>query len=131
MLSSAAKNVFIVEDSVPVRARLVEMVCDIQGVSVVGEAETLEHAVSGILRTLPDYVLLDFQLKIGTGEQVLRAVRTQVPKTVFIVLTNHTEIQFRQVCVDAGADAFFDKSSEIAKVKELLVNGLAVRGKQH
>jgi DNA-binding NarL/FixJ family response regulator len=71
MESIAAKNVFVVEDSAPVRSRLVEMLNDIENVHIVGEAEIMEHAVAGILRTLPDYVVLDFQLKSGTRAQVL------------------------------------------------------------
>ncbi|HKQ31533.1 MAG TPA: hypothetical protein VJS66_09625, partial [Burkholderiales bacterium] len=56
------------------------------------------------------------------GCQVLRAVRAQMPRTMFIVLTNHSEPAFRHACTEAGADAFFDKSSEIGKVKEMITN---------
>lgn len=114
------KNVFVVEDSLPVRARLVEMLSGIPGVSVVGEAANPADAVTGILRTLPHYVLLDFQLDGGTGADVLRTIRSKVPGMVFVVLTNHVQPQFRQACMDVGADAFFDKSAEISKVKDLL-----------
>ena len=120
-LAASIKSIFVVEDSLPVRTRLVEMLNEIEGVNVVGEAGTPMEAVAGILRTLPQYVLLDFQLEGGTGADVLRNVRYQVPGTVFIVLTNHAQPQFRRVCMEAGADAFFDKSSEIDKVKDMLV----------
>jgi DNA-binding NarL/FixJ family response regulator len=122
MTTINTKNVFVVEDSGPVRVRLIEMLNDIQDVCVIGEAESPELAVSGIVRTLPDYVVLDFQLKGGTGAQVLHAVRAHVPKTIFIVLTNHSELPFRQLCIEAGADAFFDKTSEIGKMKEMIAN---------
>jgi DNA-binding NarL/FixJ family response regulator len=116
----ALKTVFIVEDSVPVRARLVELIGDIDGVNVVGEAATPIAAVSGILRTHPQYVVLDFQLDGGTGMEVLRTIRPQLPETVFIVLTNYSQPQFRQTCMAAGATAFLDKSTEFAKVKEVI-----------
>ncbi len=119
-LKNIIKNVFIVEDSVPVRARLVEQLYQIPGVKVVGEAATPADAVAGILKTRPDYVVLDFQLEGGTGVDVLRALRRQVPNSVFIVLTNHPQAQFRRICREAGADAFFDKSSEFAKVGEVI-----------
>jgi DNA-binding NarL/FixJ family response regulator len=131
MRTGIAKNVFVVDDCAPLRARLVEMLKEIDGVSVIGEAESAELAVQGIMLTLPDYVVLDFKLKTGTGAQVLRALRSQVPKTMFIVLTNHSEPPFREACIDAGADAFFDKSSEIGKVKELIANTAPRRNKTH
>lgn len=116
----AAKTVFIVEDSLPVRARLVEMLAEIKGVNVVGEAGTPAGAVTGILRTLPDYVVLDFQLDGGTAVDVLRAIRSQVQGMIFIVLTHHPQSQFRRACMEAGADAFFDKSTEISKVRDMI-----------
>lgn len=117
---AAAKTVFIVEDSLPIRARLVELLEDLNGVNIAGEAGTPAEAISGILNTLPNYVVLDFQLEGGTGVEVLRAVRAQAPEMIFIVLTNHPQPPFRRACMEAGADAFFDKSSEIGKVKDII-----------
>lgn len=117
---TTAKTVFVVEDSLPVRVRLVEMLSEIKDVKVIGEAGTPADAVAGILRMLPDYVVLDFQLDGGTGVDVLRAIRTQVRGMIFIVLTNHPQSQFRRACMEAGADAFFDKSTEISKVRDII-----------
>jgi two-component system response regulator DevR len=116
------KRVFIVEDSIPVRERLVELIGDIDGVEVVGEAGTPTTAVSGILRTRPKYVVLDFQLDGGTGMEVLQAILPQLPKTIFIVLTNYSQPQFRQTCMAAGATAFLDKSTEFTKVREVIAS---------
>ena len=120
MKVTIVKKVFVAEDSAAVRARLVEMLNDLPGVSVVGEAATPADTVAGILRTFPDYVLLDFQLEGGTGVDVLRTIRSQVPGVVFVVLTNFAQPQVRAVCMKAGADAFFDKSTEMGKVKDLI-----------
>ncbi len=106
---AATQRVFIVEDSPNVRQRLVAMMGETEGVSVVGEADTPKDAVAGILRTRPDWVVLDIQLIGGTGIQVLREVRAQVPETEFIVLTNMGN-GYRRVCAEAGASHFVDKS---------------------
>ena len=126
----AAKTVFIVEDSLPIRARLVEMLGDIKDVNVVGEAGSPAEAIAGILRTLPRYVVLDFQLDGGTGVDVLRAVRAQLREMIFIVLTNHPQSPFRRACMEAGADAFFDKSTEIGKVKDIIAGIRPASAKQ-
>jgi DNA-binding NarL/FixJ family response regulator len=118
--SAARTNVFVVEDSASIRERLVGMLGDMEGVSVVGEAETPQTAVEGILRTRPDSVLLDIQLIGGSGIDVLRETHPRSPGTVFIVLTNHPDPQYRRICMEAGAAYFFDKNTEIARVREVI-----------
>jgi DNA-binding NarL/FixJ family response regulator len=125
--SEPPTNVFIVEDSESVRERLARMLGDMEGVNVVGEAETPGEALEGILRTRPDSVLLDLHLLGGSGLDVLRRAHPQTPGTVFIVLTNHPDAQYRRACMAAGADYFFDKSSEIAKVREVIAGLGATR----
>jgi len=101
-------SVFIVEDSPNVRQRLVAMLGETESVSVVGEADTPGDAIAGILRTRPDWVVLDIQLIGGTGIQVLREVHAQVPDTEFIVLTNIGS-GYQSICAEAGASHFVDK----------------------
>jgi len=120
MQTTTATSVFIAEDSNALRARLVEMLSEVDGVDVVGEAETPEAAIAGILASRPNFVVLDYQLLGGTGVDVLQAVRAKTPDTVFIVLTNHPLLQYRRVCMAAGADCFFDKSADFEKVKQVI-----------
>ena len=120
-------NVFIVEDSESVRQRLAGILGEIEGVRVVGEAGTPGEALEGILRTRPDSVLLDLQLAGGSGLDVLRRARPQLPKTVFIVLTSHADSQYRRACMEAGAAYFFDKTSEFSKVGEVIAELGATR----
>ena len=125
--SEAEMNVFIVEDSASIRERLAAMLGDIEGVTVVGQAETPAEALEGILRTRPDSVVLDIHLIGGSGLDVLRQVHPRTPDTVFIVLTNYPDPQYRRICMEAGAAYFFDKSSEIAKVREVIAGLGATR----
>jgi DNA-binding NarL/FixJ family response regulator len=118
------RTVFLVEDSAPIRSRLVELLGEIDGVSVVGEAGTPEEAVAGILRTQPHCVVLDLQLLDGSGVDVLRAVRAESPEITFVVLTNHPTPQYRRVCMEAGAAFFLDKSTEFGKLKHAVTQCL-------
>ena len=120
LAQSFRTHVFIVEDSAPIRERLSSLLCEIDGVSVVGEADTPAAAIEGILRTRPDSVVLDIQLTGGSGIDVLRQVLPRAPGIVFIVLTNNPNPQYRRACMDAGARYFFDKTTEFAKVVEVI-----------
>jgi len=120
-------NVFIVEDSEALRQRLAGMLGGMEGVSVVGEAGTPGEALEGILRTRPDSVVLDLHLIGGSGLEVLRQAHPKTPNTVFIVLTNYANAQYRRACMDAGAAYFFDKSHDIEKVREVIAGLGATR----
>ncbi len=118
--SEPPTNVFIVEDSAAIRERLIGLLGDIEGVTVVGEADTAQAAIEGILRTKPDSVVLDIQLTGGSGLEVLRKIHPLAPEVVFIVLTNHSNPQYRRICTEAGASHFLDKSSEFARVMKII-----------
>lgn len=125
--TSVRTNVFIVEDSESIRQRLAGLLGDIEGVTVVGQADTADEALEGILRTQPDSVVLDIHLHDSSGLDVLRRAHPRSPETVFIVLTNYPNPQYRRICMEAGAAYFFDKSSEIAKVREVIAGLGAAR----
>ena len=127
MSSSRRTQVFIVDDSASIRARLIEMLGGMADVAVVGEAASAHEAITGILRTRPDSVLLDLNLMGRTGIDVLRSVRPQAPEIVFVVLTNHSEPQYRHACAQAGAAYFLDKSSEFGRVRDVIAEIAATR----
>lgn len=120
MNTTVCTEVFIVDDLPTMRERLRELVGDLPDVSVVGDAGTTQAAIDGILATQPACVLLDYQLIGGTGVDVLRAVHGKTPGTTYIVLTNHPDPQYRKACMAAGADYFFDKSTEFHRIGEVL-----------
>lgn len=120
-------KVFVVEDSPSIRSRLVEMLGEVAGLDVVGEAQSPAEAIAGIRETQPHCVLLDLQLIGGSGVDVLREVHPVLPDIAFIVLTNHPTAQYRRVCMDAGADWFLDKSIEFGKLKQVVAECIQSR----
>jgi DNA-binding NarL/FixJ family response regulator len=125
MSTQARTKVFIVEDFVPVRRRLTELLTEVDGVEIVGEAESPRDAIRGILDQRPDWVVLDFQLLGGTGVDVLKAVHPKAPSIRFIVLTNHPSPQYRRACMESGAGWFFDKSTEFGKIRDVIAGPVA------
>ena len=117
---AALRRVFIVEDAPSVRTRLVELIQDVAGTRVVGEAATPQAAIEGILRTRPDCVILDLHLRGGTGLEVLRQLRAKRSESAVIVLTNHADPTYRSACLASGARWFFDKSKDFDKVQAVV-----------
>ena len=127
MQAQRTSPVFIVDDSPLIRTRLAEMVAAMSGMRLVGEAASASEAIAGIKRTQPDTVLLDLNLMGCDGLDVLRAIRPLSPGIVFVVLTNHSEPQYRRACIEAGAAYFLDKSSEFGRVSGILAEIASTR----
>lgn len=115
-------RIFIVEDSPDICERLVRFLSDTTRAAVVGHADTAAAAIDGILRTRPDCVVLDIRLLGSSGMTVLKEVHPLAPEIVFVMLTNHSGTQYRRMCMAAGASHFFDKSTEVGKLKEVIAS---------
>ena len=118
-------QIFIVEDSPVVRARLVDRLSCVPGASVVGEASGASAAIGEILALRPDVVLLDLNLAEGSGFDVLRAVCRRAPEIDFYMLSNFAADPYRQLAERLGARAFFDKSKEFERVRDLIAERAA------
>lgn len=121
-LKSEPLRVFVVEDSELIRKRIVENVRAIGRFEIVGVAESEDEAVDSIDKLHPDIVITDIRLKAGNGIEVVRHVRAHpyLPRPRIFVLTNYAFPEYRHQCSVAGADEFFDKSSEYDRFLELM-----------
>jgi DNA-binding NarL/FixJ family response regulator len=115
-------KIFLVEDSAAIRERLIEMLGDMRGIAVVGEAARYKDAVTGILRTRPDVVILDIKLadEEGSGIDVLGQVKRAMPAVRAIMLSNYATPQHAKASADAGAEYFLDKSADFQRIVEIL-----------
>ena len=123
-MSEPSLRVVLVEDSARIRARVAESLSEIPNVHIAGEAETEREAIALLERGDWDAVVLDLQLRQGTGISVLKALRDR-PRTAgkrVIVFTNYAFPQYRDRSMALGADFFFDKAREFHRVREVLAD---------
>jgi len=113
-------KVFIADDSKIVVDRLADLLGDVRGVEVAGQAGDALEAVRCIRQVNPDAVILDLQMPGGSGLDVLRAIRPDHPGLYVLICTNYAYPQFREECLSAGANYFLDKSSEFEKIPDIL-----------
>ena len=118
---SAVRNikVFLADDSIVLRERLLEMLAEIPGVEVLGCAEDGLHAIACIRELKPDAVVLDIQMPCGTGLDVLKNIKRDGGGPLVIVFTNFPYPQYRKRAMESGAQFFFDKTTEFEKLREL------------
>lgn len=115
-------RVYLVEDSPILTKLLVGLIEADSGALVVGQADNARTALAEIRSLNPDLVVLDLHLREGNGVDVIRALRaageTSLP--TLVVLTNHSGLPYRKAAREAGADHFFDKSTEIPSMLSLI-----------
>jgi CheY-like chemotaxis protein len=114
-MPSRPLRVFIADDTPPVVEVLTELVTVPGRVEVVGVAATEAAAIESIRRLQPDVVVLDLQLKDGSGTNVIKRVRADpaLAAVRLVVTSNHTSPQLRAGCFELGADHYFDKVKEL------------------
>jgi CheY-like chemotaxis protein len=122
-LGQSELTIYIVEDSEAVKERLIESVEDIPHARVVGSADGVNDALEGMRALQPRVLILDIQLRGGSGFRLLKLMRAAGmtrPETI-IVVTNYPSDDYRTASRECGADHFFDKASEFHKVREVLL----------
>lgn len=109
-------RVYVVEDSRVLLPRLIDLLANLPGASIVGHSGRAEIAVAEIAARRPAAIILDLKLENGTGYDVLREIARLNVAAIPIVLTNYTTPLYRSEAARLGAAYFFDKSSEIPQM---------------
>ena len=113
-------RVMVIEDSRLIRERLLDLIATCEGFQVTAEVETEADALAALNRQHFDAVIVDLQLREGSGFGVLAALRQRELRPLTLVLTNTSTRPVRQRCLALGAHHFFDKSNEFDRVAQAL-----------
>jgi len=113
-------NLYIVDDSGPLRERLVSAAGEIEGIDVVGQTGLAPEATDQILWLQPNIVILDLRIGDDSGICVLQIVKRAAPATIVILFTNLCDLHYRDRCARVGANYFFDKSTDFERLIQVL-----------
>jgi two-component system response regulator AlgR len=86
-----ALRILIVDDEPPARERLGRMLCELPGVTVVGEAANGAEALEACARMLPDVVLLDIRMPGMDGIEAARHLNALDEPPALVFVTAHDE----------------------------------------
>lgn len=130
----ARLKVVLVEDAVSIRQRLVALIQQSGFAEVVAEFDGEDPAIAWMAEHPFDLAILDLDLRQGSGYGVLRALNTlpveRQPRIKRVVLTNYGTSRLRSIGMQLGADAFFDKSSQIEELFEFMHEWSEMLGSQ-
>ena len=112
-------RVLLVEDSPRIAERLRELIDSTPGLRVVSTADAQAQALAILAREPVDAMVLDLQLRAGTGFGILESLGTQRPDT--IIFTNHAIKQYRDKAQRLGVRHFLNKAVDHDQLVEILV----------
>jgi two-component system chemotaxis response regulator CheY len=87
---------------------------------VVGEARTGDEAIELYRKHRPNLLLLDVNMPIKTGDEVLEELFSTFPEAFVIVLTSVTDMESIEKCLSLGAANYIRKDTPISEIKMII-----------
>ncbi|MEJ2669349.1 MAG: UvrY/SirA/GacA family response regulator transcription factor [Gammaproteobacteria bacterium] len=109
-------RVLLVDDHELVRTGISRMLGDMDGIKVIGQAESGEEAVRLSRELEPDVVLMDIKMPGIGGFEATRKITRQQPDVKVIIVTVCEEEPFPSKLMDAGAAGYITKGAPLEEV---------------
>ena len=111
-------KVYLVDDHPLVRESLSSLINQQQDMIVCGEAGDSPTAQREIFAANPDIVIADLSLKEGSGLELVKKIKANMPKISVIVLSMHDETVYAERVIRAGAQGYLMKRETSKKIVE-------------
>ena len=124
-------EVVVVDDHPMFRLGMVALLTSLAGIDVVGEAGSVEEAVSVVDRTDPDLVIMDLQLPDGSGITATERILARNPDVGVLVVTMFSDDDAVFAAMRAGARGYLVKGAgqdEIERAVVAVANGEVILG---
>lgn len=113
-------KLLIVDDSSAVYRRLIDLLGGVEHLTSLSVARSLPEARDKCCEVQPDVIILDIRLREGNALELLGQLKSMCPAALLFVFSNL--LDYRHKALDAGADEFYDKSMEFARLVLRLLN---------
>jgi len=117
-IDNVTLRVLLVEDSRVLAERLRESLDGLEQVEVVASVADETAAVTAARENHVDVIILDLQLKEGTGFGVVQRLGKTRPK--IIVFTNYMLPEYQRLASSLGIEYFLNKSLDYERLPQLL-----------
>lgn len=112
-------RILLVDDRAVVREELRNLFSLTGTVSVVGEAADGWEALHLAKELKPDIVLMDLEMPGLDGFEATRQIKAMHLARTVIIFTVYADAANRRKAMEAGADAFIVKGTELTKLLEI------------
>ena len=122
-------RILIADDHEVVRKGLMKVLAEILQPIKVDEARNGQEAMSKVLKSEYDLVVLDIKMPGKSGLDVLKEIKQHKPKLPVLILSMHPEEQFAVRAIRAGASGYLTK--ECAGDELVLAVQKALKGERY
>lgn len=126
MTTKALTSILIVDDNGTMRALLRGILRSDESPSyeVVGTASDCEMAMEQALKLRPDIVCLDITMPKGSGLDVLKQIRKELPQTVVLMVTGSSDSGTVKAALEGGASGYIIKPFNSATVLSMIAQAV-------
>jgi two-component system, OmpR family, response regulator len=111
-------RILLVEDSKVLVERLRETLAALKGVEIVDAVDDESAAVEAVATKKIDAIVLDLQLRHGTGFGIVQRLGAERP--TIIVYTNYVLPEYERRAKDLGIQYFLNKAVDYERLPQLL-----------
>lgn len=117
---TAVTRVFIVDDHALVREWLGHLLRRERDFVVIGEADEASPALAAMAAHPPDVAVVDISLQHGSGLELIKHLRAQLPEVEIVVLSMHDAVGDVERAFRAGATGYVMKRESTAQIVEAI-----------
>jgi DNA-binding NarL/FixJ family response regulator len=102
-------RIMVVDDHPLVREGYVQLLSSQANLKICGVAESIEQALAVLQDAECDLMVVDLNLKDGSGLELIREIRTFNKQIKILVVSVHAELLFAERVLRAGANGYINK----------------------
>jgi DNA-binding NarL/FixJ family response regulator len=119
-LGSFVTRLLLVDDHVLFREGLISLIAPQPDFQVIGQAGSVQEAITVARQLRPDIILMDYILPDGTGLDATLAILTEAPEARIVFLTVHEDDETLFAAIRAGAVGYLFKNTRSADLLKRL-----------
>lgn len=115
-------KVMLVDDHALMREGIKQLLEFDGSIEVIEEASNGQECLEKLANIDVDVLLLDINMPVMNGIEVLEQIRNSMMKVKVLILTVHNETDYLLKAVDIGVDGYILKDSESSELKKAIMN---------